>query len=75
MAEDLKNQRQKNDAKGKKALSDQVEMGMGDLGKNEDILSSYEQEKLDEMYVSFGVVFSKLCFTVWLVVWRVIFSF
>lgn len=51
LAEDIKNQRQKqnNDAKGKKVLAEQINMVEDNSGKNDVASRKSNQEKLDEM--------------------------
>uniref|UniRef100_A0A803QLX4 DNA repair protein UVH3 n=1 Tax=Cannabis sativa TaxID=3483 RepID=A0A803QLX4_CANSA len=49
IAEGIKNQRQKNDAKGKKVLSDQDNLVGNDFGKEDVSSINCNQEKLDEM--------------------------
>lgn len=52
LAEDIKNQRQKqnNDAKGKKVLAEQINMVEDNSGKNDVASRKSNQEKLDEMW-------------------------
>lgn len=51
IAEDIKNQRQKqkNDVKGKKVLPDQANLAGSLLGQIDASSNTYDQEKLDEM--------------------------
>ncbi|KAL5582514.1 hypothetical protein UlMin_014956 [Ulmus minor] len=48
LAEDIKNQRQKNDAKGKEVLPDQANLSGNNL-TTDDVISTRNQEKLDEL--------------------------
>ena len=48
LAEDIKNQRQKNDAKGKEVLPDQANLSGNNLA-TDDVISTRNQEKLDEL--------------------------
>uniref|UniRef100_A0A5B6YV96 Putative DNA repair protein UVH3 isoform X1 n=1 Tax=Davidia involucrata TaxID=16924 RepID=A0A5B6YV96_DAVIN len=49
LANDLEDQRLKNDAKGKKVVTDQLDMKGNNLEENDTVSGSYNQEALDEM--------------------------
>ncbi|KAK3033566.1 hypothetical protein RJ639_032414 [Escallonia herrerae] len=51
LAKDLEGQRQKNDVKGKRVMSDTTDMAGNPMEGNKAVFGSYNQEQLDEMFL------------------------